>query len=129
MAAVADHVELKHLNRRIEESRASLKALREEKKEIEEKISREQNTITRLQAEIERLKRGSAKVVISEHAILRYIERVMKVNLEEIKKKILPEEVEEKIRVVGNGKFPADTHRVKIQNGVVITILTDEEEP
>jgi predicted RNase H-like nuclease (RuvC/YqgF family) len=127
----ADHAELKHLQRRLDESRATVKALKDEKQALDDKINKEQATINKLQKDIERIKSAAAnngKLVISEHAILRYFERVMGVNLDEIKKKIAPDSVMTAIRTVGNGTFPTDTHRIRVKDGVVITILTDDEQ-
>jgi predicted RNase H-like nuclease (RuvC/YqgF family) len=128
MTAAADHTELKHLNRRVSQGQANLKALTEEKFSIEDKIKRERETVSRLQREIDRLKRRTEKLVVSEHAILRYVERVMGLDLEEIKKKILPSDLEEKVRIIGNGIFPCGgTHKIKVSEGVVVTILTDAD--
>jgi len=129
--SVADHAELKHLQRRLDESRASVKALRDEKQALDEKINKEQGTINKLQKDIERIKsaaQSNGKLVVSEHALLRYFERVMGFNLEEIKKRIVPESVSNAIKTVGSGTFPTETHRLKVKDGVVITILTDDEQ-
>ncbi len=124
---VADQVELKSLQRRAEESRAIIKTLKDQKRDVEDQLGRENEKLARFQREIDRLKKFNNTLIVSEHAILRYLERVQGINIEEIKKKILPVEVETKIRTIGNGSFPAETHRIKVQNGVVVTILTDDE--
>lgn len=124
---MADHAELKHLERRISEARTSVKAYQDQKREIEEKLKHEQGILGKLIADAEKLKKKNDKLVVSEHAILRYLERVMKIDLEEIKLKILPDKLAEPIRTMGSGTYPADTHRVKIKDNVVITILTDDE--
>ena len=51
----------------------------------------------------------------------------MKFDIEEIKKKILPDEQENQIKILGSGTFATETHRLKVRNGVVITILTDND--
>lgn len=122
----AEHSELKHLQRRIDEARASMKALKENKKTLEDKIKLEQSTIDKLTAEIDKLKKKSNKIVVSEHALLRYFERVMKFDLEEIKKKVLPETLDAPVKTLGSGTYPTETHKVRIKDGVVVTILTDE---
>lgn len=122
----AEHSELKHLQHRIDEARASMKALKENKKTLEDKIKLEQSTIDKLTAEIDKLKKKSNKIVVSEHALLRYFERVMKFDLEEIKKKVLPETLDTPVKTLGSGTYPTETHKVRIKDGVVVTILTDE---
>ena len=37
------------------------------------------------------------------------------------------QEQENQIKVLGSGTFVTDSHRLKVRNGVVITVLTDDE--
>ena len=122
----AEHSELKHLQRQIAESNTKIKNLNEEKRKIEEVLKKEVDIRNQLNDEVAQLKKNNEKVVVSEHAMLRYIERVMGVDLDEVKRKILPEEVEVSASKLGAGVFPADTHKVRIRDGVVVTILTEE---
>ena len=67
------------------------------------------------------------KLVISEHAILRYIERVMGIDLEELKAKILPEDVLKKIKALEgvDGTYPcSEGFKVRIRDRTIVTILT-----
>ncbi len=127
MPAAADHAELKQLERRFSEANARLKTLKAEQTDMNQRVQREQETLNTLRKQIDKLKQNNGRLVVSEHAILRYVERVMKLDLEEIRRKILPETLEEHIRTIGSGVFPTETHRIKVQNGVVITLLTDDE--
>ena len=45
-------------------------------------------------------------VIISEHAILRYIEKQMGIDLKKIENKILTEKLISQIQTIGNGKYP-----------------------
>jgi chromosome segregation ATPase len=118
--------QLKHLQRRLEGTQATLKALREEKKEINKKINNEEASASRLKKELESLK-NNEQVIVSEHAILRYFERVLKFNIEEIKEKIAPKEVIDKIKLLGNGLYPANGHRLKVRNGTIVTVVIDND--
>lgn len=59
-------------------------------------------------------------LVVSEHALLRYLERVEGVNLEEVRKKVLG--------VIGDtvidGIHAVGTHKIRVKDGTVVTIIT-----
>ena len=124
---MADHTELKHLLRRKEGIEQSVKLLKEQQQDISDRLHKDKIILNKINQDIDRIKGHGGKLVVSEHAILRYFERVLKFDIEEIKKKILPEEQENQIKVLGSGTFVTDTHRLKVRNGVVITILSDSE--
>lgn len=61
---------------------------------------------------------------VSEHAIIRYFERVRGENIDEIKREILSEEVMDMIeKLGGSGKYPNKDYGVVIKNNVVVTIV------
>jgi len=124
----SDHVELKSLQSRRDQADRRLQALLAEMSSIGQKVKAERDELRRIDESIKKLKEKSDELVVSEHAILRYLERVKGVDIEAVKKEILPDTVREQNRLLGNGSFPAGTHRCKIRDGVVITILTKEEE-
>jgi len=61
---------------------------------------------------------------VSEHAILRYLERVKELNIEEIEKEILNDDVLELIeKLGGSGKYPNNNgFRVVMKDNMVVTI-------
>jgi len=64
------------------------------------------------------------QVPVSEHAIVRYFERVLGYDLDEIRAAIMPEIIERSAAVLGNGIFPVgQTHRLRVHRGVVVTVL------
>jgi len=63
---------------------------------------------------------------ISTHALLRYVERILGINLDEIKKKILTKEIEENYYRLGNGKYHNGSFTLLINNDTVVTITTRE---
>lgn len=125
----SDHVELKHLATRREQVERRLKALREELSVLDQKIHTETRELSAIDAQVEQLKKKNKAVVVTEHAILRYLERVKGVDIEAAKREMLPPEVSNQIRALGNGEYPVGTHSVKVKDNVVITILTKEEKP
>lgn len=126
-----DHVELKALTSRREQVERRLKALQEESTALNQKISAEHREISGIDAKIFQLqakaKNQTKSVLITEHAILRYLERVKGLDLDQVKKEMVPELVTTQIRALGNGEYPVGTHTVKVKDNTVITILTKEE--
>ena len=125
---VSEQVELKALERRIAEASASVDCLVVERDAINSKIQREKALLEKLKAELAALK-NDAGVIVSEHAILRYLERVYGMDIEAWKREILPESLIPTIEKLGrSGDFPAsEKHRVRLSRGVVVTILTKDE--
>ena len=63
---------------------------------------------------------------VTEHAILRYLERVNKIDLKEIEKAILTPELIKMTEVLGkNGKFPINDFNIVIRDGSVVTVEKD----
>ena len=70
-----------------------------------------------------------ATVEVSDHAVLRYLERVGGVDIEGIRERLVPEHVKEQIKTVGAGKFPVNGSYVLVVNGpnnAVVTVLAQE---
>jgi len=61
---------------------------------------------------------------VSDHAIVRYLERVKGLDIDAIRKELLPDDVRQ-ATLMGNGYYPVNgTHKVRVKDGVVITVLT-----
>ena len=67
------------------------------------------------------------KIIVSEHSLLRYIERVLGIDLNVLRNKILSDEDAKVISALGNGTFPKDGFKIKIKDGVVVTVLGENE--
>jgi hypothetical protein len=66
----------------------------------------------------------SKEVLVSEHAMLRYFERVLGHDLEQIKKDIVTDKIKNMLEVTGpSGTFPADGFKVIIKNGKVVSVV------
>ena len=61
-------------------------------------------------------------VVISEHAILRYLERVKGFNLEDIKNEMLDAGTRESLKVLPVNKIKCDGYNLIIKNKVITTV-------
>ena len=70
------------------------------------------------------------EVIVSEHAVLRYLERVKGIDLNSIKKEILSDYTLKFIeKLKGNGVFPNEKgFSLKVKDNVVITIIAKENQ-
>lgn len=62
-------------------------------------------------------------ITVSEHAILRYIERVKGIDLKVIEEEIITEELKNNVIALGgNGKYPLNGCRAIMKNFTIVTI-------
>jgi hypothetical protein len=93
-----------------------------------EQITLRNNQILKLDNEIKKLKSKNDGLIVSEHAILRYLERVVGIDLEQIKSKIISEKTQTMIETLGNGTYPSEGFKIKVVDNVVVTVIgTDED--
>ena len=123
--------QLKHLQTMRTEAVAEIQVAREEQRAASDKVTKLQARINSLDQQIRDLTTRAPDPIVSEHALLRYFERVEGYDLEAIKKKILPEPVAQQIKTIRSGTFPVGNNgssfRLRVKDHVVITILTPEE--
>lgn len=86
---------------------AVVRALREQIKQLEHRIK-------------------EVEPVVSEHAILRYLERVRGLDLEEVRLAILDHRTVDSIKFARNGKIKKNDYTVAFKDNVVTTILVPE---
>mgnify|MGYP006885815035 CR=1 FL=1 len=85
-----------------------------------DKLLKEQQ---RLESQIANLKRDK-KLIVTEHALLRYCERVLGINLKEVEAEILSPEIIELVeKLGGTGQYPNRDFKVVIKDFVITTVL------
>ena len=116
--------EIKQLESIKNDLTGKLQGLKTQKSNLDKEISLTFENINNIVKKIEKLK-VSSNLIISEHAIIRYIERVLNIDIEDITNKILTEEVKKQSEVLGNGTYSVNEgeFRVVIKDGVVVTVL------
>jgi len=125
--AIKGKEELKKLNTLQVKLQSEIEAIKIEREILNNKLQSAERNLGKIREEIKKLKEGS-KIIVSEHAMLRYIERVLGIDLKEIERRILTDEVKEQYKIVGNGRFPInDEFRVLIRDNVVVTITGVEK--
>ena len=101
--------------------------LKEQKRIIDKDLFGLENSLKSLEQKIKNLQ--NSDLIVSEHAIIRYIERVIGINIEEIVEKIATEKVKKMAECCGNGLYPSENgeFKLKINNNVVVTIVNNEK--
>lgn len=122
--SIKNRTEMKKLNSMKLQYEGELEALKNQKSILEREICNKGKSICEINQKINSLK-SKNEIIVSEHAMLRYIERVLGINLEELREKILPEIVEIQCKEFGNGKYTVNNQEftVVLQDNVVVSVL------
>lgn len=114
--------ELKQLKTRLSKEQARRKCLRGEISSLNKQLSECDKEIASLSDKVAGIEKNTSNPVLTEHAILRYLQRVKGVNLAEIQQEILAPDLIEHIKTIGSGTFERDGYKVVARNGTVVTI-------
>jgi len=114
---------IKGLKSQLKIMEGDAEALKVEVANKQREYNAKRNKIQALKEEIDRFeKNGNIKV--SEHAIVRYFERVKGFNISDIEKEILTEEVLKMVEQLGgNGGYPNKDFKVLMKDFTVTTIV------
>lgn len=61
-------------------------------------------------------------LVVSEHAILRYIERIEQLHPSQVVERIVTPRLKEMVETLGNGTYPIEDFVVVVRDNVVVTV-------
>lgn len=109
--------DIKALKSRITKTRAEMDSAKIEMQMAQRRMSELQSMVSKMENELKAME--GSKVTVTEHAILRYLERVRGIDLEEVENTILPEAYREKLI---NGKIPINGFRIVVKDNTVITV-------
>lgn len=127
--SVAVSTELKALQTRQSQADAEVSQIEQESRSIQNRLNQARQRSKVIADQIGKLKAQSAGIIVTEHAMLRYIERVIGINMDELRGKVLPESAETVAKAMGgNVRLPVDGHTVVIKNGTVVTVLTADDQ-
>lgn len=116
--------ELKALQVQLTKAQAEEKAEKENLTAAEGKYKAAKARTAALKARIESAKQ-SEEPMVTEHALLRYIERVYGVDLEEIKNQILTPTTIKAIKTLGSGKYPLQAGGKAVVKGLNVISVID----
>ncbi len=123
--SVKKMTEIKKLSTLKSKLEGELDALKDEQKLLSRQINDKNNQIENVENQIKKLKKDSNNLIVSEHALLRYIERVIGIDLDDIANNILTEEVVNQYKSLGNGTYSVNggDFKVVIKDKTVLSIL------
>jgi len=115
------HSSLKRLQTTLTQQESALRELEKERSSLVGKITTCRNLIEDTRKKIKLT--SQTALTVTEHAILRYLERVQCLDLKEIVKTILPEKVEKQAMTLGDGKYPVtEEFAIMVKNNMVVSV-------
>lgn len=116
--SIKESQELKGLESRLTKLKAEKQAVDKEYAEICGRQSNLAAQIQNVNQAIQTLKNSRVELIVTEHAIIRYMERAMGLDLAQVKEQILTG-----VPKVGNGKFPLTCGlKAVVKDGSVVTV-------
>lgn len=122
MKSVATTTELKGLQTQLAQATAKRELLQQEVFNTQKEVHTLTTRIKSLNNRIKQLKENEHEPVVSEHAILRYLERVKGVDLDALKHEIMDDKTVENIKFLKSGKIKRAEYDMVIQDNVVVSI-------
>ena len=120
--AIKQKEELKKLQSLLIKQKSEIDLIKRERQLINERLSVAERNLRNTEEELKKLKTGN-KIIVSEHAVLRYLERTMELDLKAVENEILSEQVVSQYKTLGNGKYPVSNGcKAVIKDNVVLTI-------
>jgi len=124
MGLVKNSAEIKSLETRRNKLQTQRKMLNIEIQDKQKESNEMKMRINGFQKKIEQLKsQKNDDLIISEHAMLRYIERVMGIDLQDLQDKILPKDKIQAVEAMGNCTYSLGEHKITVKDGVVVTVI------
>jgi chromosome segregation ATPase len=116
---------LKQLQTQLRQLKEDCEQLVNESKTLNTKIKTKRDEIATVEA---RIVMANLKITVSEHAVLRYLERVQGIDISSIKETILNDQIKEQIQTLGNGVYPNNGFRVRVKNNVIVTVINHDHD-
>lgn len=95
---------------------------------LERDLKAKRNGLAKIEAQLEKLE-AEAAVKVTDHAVIRYLERVQGLDVAAVRRQILhPSVIEAVATLGGNGSYPhPDGYVLKMASGVVVTVTCNGE--
>lgn len=93
--------------------------------QLEQRYKQKFHELSKLQNQMDNIRR-SRKLPLTDHALVRYMERILNINPEDVHKKIVTPQLVQYHTTLGDGTFPIGVSNIRavIKNGIIVTILT-----
>jgi chromosome segregation ATPase len=119
--SVKTSAEIKGLQSQINKLSGEIASLNQEKKSIEQRLSAAKSKQNELIQKVKSIE-SNGEIFLTEHAIVRYFERVCGFDLKDIEKLLLPEDMRKRIKAIGDGEYPIQEYKIVVRGNKVITV-------
>lgn len=109
-----------------------LRKLEDEYKKVDEEITKLMGSRKRISDKVAELRqkkhalKETKELRISEHAVLRYMERIMKIDLTEIERELLTDDLRLRVRTLGGScEIKKQDYTIVIKDYIIITIIKE----
>lgn len=116
--------ELKNLESRLRNLSDDISKLRIQRDDFERRLRETENERAKVQAILTTAKSKPKRPIVTEHAMIRYLERVEGLDTIALQEKILPSGMHELALSTDGYILVGNSHKVVMQNGIVKTIGT-----
>lgn len=117
--------ELKQLQTQLTKAKAESTVKAEGLKRAQSENDRAKSYVQSLEKKLAEAVLANQDPVVSEHALLRFIERIYGVDLDEVRNKILTPTTIKALKVMGSGSFPLEAGGRAVVRGNTIISITD----
>ena len=117
-------VNIKALERQENDLYMQLDEMQIKRAEIDRSLASKKAELVKVQ---NRLKQLKSNVILTDHAIVRYLERVEKVDIEKIKKILLDEGTGELIKTMQPKKIKRDTYSLLVHGSTITTVVIEKK--
>jgi len=111
---------LKRLNTKLDDLTKELQSLEKNKTTVSSRIKETTTSIKDVKNKIKALSKKNPTV--SEHGILRFLEKEKGIDIKKIIEEMLCDDVVERINVVGSGKIPVGNSVFVVKDRVIVTV-------
>lgn len=119
---VKDSQQLKQLQTRKAKLEVDIKELKKDISDSQQRCITAGNQLMKVNEEISSLQ--VKDVVVTEHAIIRYLERVMGLDLDQLKSEILSDSLKHQVKAMGNGKYPIGNGvKIVVKDNAVVSVI------
>ena len=118
-----DGTKIKNLQVMITKIKLEIEDLKTQQRSIGESMNKKLSMMQKYEEELQSIKERAKDLILSEHAILRYLERVYKLDTNKLYEEIVTQELKHNYARLGNGSYSVQDCMVKIVDNVIVTVL------
>ena len=118
-----DGTKIKNLQVMITKIKLEIDDLKTQQRSIGESMNKKLSMMHKYEEELQSIKERAKDLILSEHAILRYLERVYKLDTNKLYEEIVTQELKHNYERLGNGSYSVQDCMVKIVDNVIVTVL------